>query len=117
MYLKKVQKENIYRFFQHFPSLSRNQDYEGNNTPASDDRGGRNFHLPNICTSIFPIRTKLFFKFIFQNVFANALSHPIVFFKHLLFAPFHLCWFEIEQNDNNDENKRNKECTLSFLCF
>ncbi|CAF4308715.1 unnamed protein product, partial [Rotaria sp. Silwood2] len=32
----------------HFPSLSRNQDHDGNNTPASDDRGGRNFHLPNI---------------------------------------------------------------------
>jgi hypothetical protein len=35
--------------FQHFPSLSRNQDHDGNNTPASDDRPGRNFHLPNIC--------------------------------------------------------------------
>jgi hypothetical protein len=35
--------------FQHFPSLSRNQDHDGDNTPASDDRPGRNFHLPNIC--------------------------------------------------------------------
>ena len=37
--------------FQHFLPISRNQDHEGNNTPASDDRGGRNFHFPNICMS------------------------------------------------------------------
>jgi hypothetical protein len=45
-----IHDENLSRFFQHFPSLSRNQDHDGNNTPASDDRAGRNFHLPNICT-------------------------------------------------------------------
>ncbi len=83
--------KNISRLFQHFPSFSRNQDQDGNNTPASDERAGRNFHLPNICTSIlFPVITN-FSKSFFLS--AIALYHFHRFFppSTLLFALIHLC--------------------------
>jgi hypothetical protein len=86
MYNKKnpstKRKPNFSRFFQHFASLSRNQDHEGNNTPASDDRGGRNFHLPNICTIIFD-EIVLFLQLLY---FTPSF---FLFSKHLLFAPIH----------------------------
>jgi hypothetical protein len=80
---KKRKTNNFSIFFQHFPSLSRNQDDEGDNTLASDERGGRNFHLPNICTIIFPPITKLFCN--------RFISLSVFFFKHLVFALIHLC--------------------------
>jgi len=73
---KKKKKKKISRFFQHFPSLSRNQDHEGNNTPASDDRGGRNFHLPNICTTHYNKYFKIVLFF-----FAIGLFHFHFFFS------------------------------------
>ena len=75
--------EPIFRFcFQHFPSLSRNQDHEGNNTPASDDRPGRNFHLPNICMSASSISFSLSLALSF-GVFSFFFSH---FFLHRLIS-------------------------------
>ncbi len=83
-------KKQISRFFQHFPSFSRDQDHDENNTPASDDRGGRNFHLPNICTRILFSRYLQIFQncFDFCNCFIS-LDQVLFFFNHLLFAPIH----------------------------
>ncbi|CAF3445881.1 unnamed protein product [Rotaria socialis] len=60
----------------HFPSLSRNQDHDGNNTPASDDRGGRNFHLPNICMRKFSQIAIAFFLTIHTFFFLTPKTLP-----------------------------------------
>jgi len=74
----KTKKQN---FFQHFPTLSRNQDNEGDNTPASDERAGRNFHLPNICMRIFffPVCNRfshddIFILFLYTDCFARLFE-------------------------------------------
>jgi hypothetical protein len=76
-------------FFQHFPNLSRSQDHEGDNTPASDDRAGRNFHLPNICMRIisaidFSHESFIFFYFHTPIVFARFISKKKFFFQSII---------------------------------
>ncbi len=72
--LNKIFSKKTQNFFQHFASLSRNQDHDGNNTPASDDRTGRNFHLPNICMRILFSRFAIAF-FFSRHIF--IFIHPV----------------------------------------
>ena len=115
--------EPIFRFcFQHFPSLSRNQDHEGNNTPASDDRPGRNFHLPNICTSASSISFSLslalsfgVFSFFFLSLFPPPIDLTrLDFDKEKKRIKFVLCFFRLENSAKFDGHYRGTILNCSY---
>jgi hypothetical protein len=102
-------KKQISRFFQHFPSFSRDQDHDENNTPASDDRGGRNFHLPNICTSIFSHYNKYFKIVFFCNCFVSlSFYFSITCFLHPS------TYVEIQKDNYNNDKKFIKKKLVYF---